>query len=57
VIQDALGDSGRMLSYWEGPRDTALYLYGRSEQDMRARLMPLLESRPDTQLSRLEAIS
>jgi len=57
AVEEALGDSGRMLSYWEGPRDTALYLYGRDAALMRSRLAPVLESRADAQLSRLEAIA
>jgi len=57
AVGAALGDSGRILSYWHGPADTALYLYGPSADVMRARLDQLLASRPDTQLSRLEAIT
>src|SRR3712207_7079947 len=30
AIAGALDDSGRMLSRWQGPTDTALYLYGPS---------------------------
>jgi hypothetical protein len=29
-LHDALGTHGRMQSYWQGPRETALYLYGES---------------------------
>lgn len=57
AVNAALGDGGRMLSYWHGPEDTALYLYGPSEEVMRARLADLVASRPDTQLSRLESIT
>ncbi len=57
AVERVLGDSGRMLSFWEGPRDTALFLYGPDAEVMRSRLRPLLENRPDTQLSRLEAIT
>lgn len=56
ALQQALGDSGRML-YWEGPRDTALFLYGPHAETMRNRLKPLLSTRPDAQLSRVEAIT
>jgi hypothetical protein len=56
AVGTALGDSGRMLSYWHGPTETALYLYGPSAEVMRSRLTDLLTSRPDTQLSRLETI-
>ena len=42
AVGDALGAAGRMLSYWEGPTETALYLYGPSAAVMRARLDPVL---------------
>jgi hypothetical protein len=57
AVNAALDDSGRMLSYWHGPEATALYLYGPSEEVMRARLANLLATRPDMQLSRLESIT
>ncbi len=57
AVNEALGDSGRMFSYWHGPEDTALYLYGPDEEVMRARLTDLLATRPDTMLSRLESIT
>jgi hypothetical protein len=55
-IHEALGPTGAMLSYWEGPRDTVLYLYGCDAEAMRARLTPLLAERPLAQLSRLVTI-
>lgn len=57
AVNEALGDSGRMFSYWHGPEDTALYLYGPDAGVMRARLAALLATRPDTRLSRLESIT
>jgi hypothetical protein len=57
AIHVALGPSGAMLSYWEGPRDTVLYLYGPNAEAMRTRLTPLLAERPDAQLSRLVSIA
>jgi hypothetical protein len=34
ALLDALGAEGGMQSYWQGPRETALYLYGPSAARM-----------------------
>lgn len=34
ALLDSIGAEGRMQSYWEGPRETALYLYGPSASRM-----------------------
>ncbi|WP_025426939.1 hypothetical protein [Ensifer sp. NM-2] len=44
-------------SHWEGPSETALYMYGKDFQDMHRRLQPLLESYPLCQKSRLVQIA
>ena len=41
-----LGNEGRVVSHWDGPRETALYLYGRSADAMLARIRPFLDSYP-----------
>jgi hypothetical protein len=41
-----VGSDGRVVSHWQGPRETALYLYGRSADTMLARIRPFLESYP-----------
>lgn len=56
-LLDALRGTAGLLSYWEGPRDTALYLYGPDLEAIQALLEPFLASRADTQLSRLERIT
>jgi hypothetical protein len=33
-VHGSLGADGRMQSYWQGPRETALYLYGSSAAHM-----------------------
>lgn len=44
---DALMDGvGRMYSYWEGPKDTALYFYGSSYEEMYARVAGFAEEYP-----------
>ncbi|MGA2500113.1 MAG: hypothetical protein ABSH20_20435, partial [Tepidisphaeraceae bacterium] len=35
TVDRLLGDRGRIRGYWEGPTETALYLYGNSAQEMR----------------------
>jgi hypothetical protein len=44
--QRLLGDAGRIRSFWEGPRDTALYFYGEDFARMHALLTPFLASYP-----------
>ena len=34
ALLDSLADAGHMQSYWQGPRETALYLYGPSSTRM-----------------------
>jgi len=43
ALLDTIGAEGRMQSYWEGPRETALYLYGPSASriaDLTAGVLP-----------------
>ena len=53
LLEAALGDSGSIHSYWEGPRETALYFYGPSAQRMRDLMRDVLGSHPLAQQSRL----
>jgi hypothetical protein len=41
-----LGNEGRVVSHWQGPTETALYLYGRSVETMLARIRPFLDTYP-----------
>lgn len=41
-----LGSRGRVLSHWEGPTETALYIYGASFAEMRAILAGFLAEYP-----------
>jgi hypothetical protein len=41
-----VGGEGRVVSHWDGPRETALYLYGRSAATMLARIRPCLDTYP-----------
>lgn len=53
-LEAALGERGRFLSYWEGERETGLYLYGPSSAAMAEALRALLEAHPLSQLHRLK---
>jgi hypothetical protein len=37
---------GGVHSYWQGPTETALYVYGRKASEMQAALQPFLDSYP-----------
>ncbi|HEY0696853.1 MAG TPA: hypothetical protein VGD43_03480 [Micromonospora sp.] len=52
-LLDALGDAGGMQSWWHGPRELALYLYGPSSDRMRELIAPVLASHPLAERSRL----
>lgn len=41
-----LDGSGRVLSFWQGPRETAFYVYGNSFRDMGDRLAAFVSSYP-----------
>jgi hypothetical protein len=46
------GGEGRIVSYWQGPTETALYLYGQSADAILARIRPFLDSYPLSQQAR-----
>ena len=52
-----LGEAGSVQSYWEGPTETSLYLYGPSYDTMLARIQDFLDSYPLCQRARLEKIA
>lgn len=52
-----LDKEGRVLSYWQSPTETALYMYGRSFQEMKKRLTPFLETYPLCQKCRIVQIA
>jgi hypothetical protein len=53
TLVERLGADGAMHSYWEGPRETALYLYGPSAQRMRELIADVVDSHPLAHQSRL----
>jgi hypothetical protein len=42
MMRERLGSKGRMQSFWEGPRETALYFYGVSAATIRDLITPVL---------------
>jgi hypothetical protein len=52
-----VGSEGRVVSHWQGPRETALYLYGRSAEMMRSRIRPFLDSYPLCDKARIVKIA
>jgi hypothetical protein len=52
-----LGDDGRIHSFWEGERETALYVYGPSFAAMRAKLAPFIDSYPLCRKARITQIA
>jgi len=52
-----MGDAGRIFSYWSGPTETALYLYGPSFTGMKAAIAGFLSSYPLCQRCRVVQIA
>lgn len=52
-----VGSEGRVVSHWQGPRETALYLYGRSAETMLARIRPFLDTYPLCKKARIVKIT
>lgn len=48
---------GQVMSHWEGPSETALYLYGPSFEKMKVTIQPLLDSYPLCQQCRVQQIA
>ncbi len=52
-----LGTEGRVLNWWQGPTETALYMYGLSFSTMRDRLAAFISSYPLCQQCRVVQIA
>lgn len=55
--EQAMEGIGRMYSYWEGDRYTALYFYGTSFAEMKQRIEPFIATYPLCQKSHIEQIA
>lgn len=49
--------TGKVFSYWQGPTETAFYLYGTSFTQMQAQIAELVEHYPLCQQCRIEQIA
>jgi hypothetical protein len=56
-INRLLGDRGDIQGHWQGPTETALYLYGYSADEMKSLLAEKLASYPLCQKARVEQIA
>lgn len=56
-LKDALEGTGGIHSWWQGPRETAFYLYGPSFDTMKQLILPFVESYPLCQKARIEKIA
>lgn len=56
-INRLLGDGGSIQGHWQGPTETALYLYGNSADEMRARIDRYLNEYPLCQRARVIKIA
>lgn len=52
-----LEGEGRVLSYWQGPTETAFYLYGKSAAEMKSRISTFVASYPLCRKCRIERIA
>jgi hypothetical protein len=52
-----LQGQGKIHSYWQGPTETALYMYGTSFQGMRAALTPFLATYPLCERARVVQVA
>lgn len=52
-----LEGEGRVLSYWQGPTETAFYLYGKSFEQMRAKVAKFVHTYPLCQKCRIEQVA
>jgi hypothetical protein len=56
-IDRLLEGTGRVMSYWDGPTETALYVYGQSFADMRTRLQAFFDTYPLCQRARVVQVA
>jgi hypothetical protein len=57
LLAERLGSDGAIMSYWQGPTETALYLYGPSADVMRERISSVLAMYPLAHDCRLVTIT
>ena len=55
-INKAVGQKGKLRGWWHGPKETALYYYGESFEDMKNAALPFLSEYPLCEKCRVEKI-
>jgi hypothetical protein len=56
-LSQAIEQIGAIFSHWNGPRETAFYLYGVSFERLRAAIEPMIQAYPLCQKCRIEQIA
>ncbi|MCL2235387.1 MAG: hypothetical protein FWB98_02970 [Defluviitaleaceae bacterium] len=56
-INKLLDGCGELYSHWAGPSDTALYFYGTSFEEMKAKILPFVNEYPLCQKHRIEQVA
>ncbi len=56
-IERLLGDRGEIQGHWQGPEETALYLYGYSVDEMRRVIAPFVKRYPLCEKARFVVIT
>ncbi|MBE6765395.1 MAG: hypothetical protein E7546_05895 [Ruminococcaceae bacterium] len=56
-LEDAIGEKGHMYSWWEGSKETALYFYGQSFNEMKEAVKSVISTHPLCNMSRIEQIA
>lgn len=57
MLDAALAGEGKVLSHFDGPSETSLFIYGRLHESMHAAIAPVLASYPLCERARLEQIA
>ena len=56
-LDEILKECAIRLSYWEGPKETALYYYGKDYNEMKEKIQSIIESYPLCEKCRIERIA
>lgn len=56
-LKELLDDKSEIIRYWEGNEETALYFYGKSFDEMKAKIQEYISQQPLCQNSRIEQIA
>jgi hypothetical protein len=57
LIEPESGGRGAVLDFWHGPTESAIYMYGRSAEPMKAAIAPYLATSPRGQGARVVVIA